>query len=143
MFSARVICSKQHFLYIFYSFLFSVLACSKCKFFWLWNAPLVGNGSRIVLNLQFKVLHKKAGGRQWREGGGGDWKKVLLSWPKLQVQREFCLLLSAYSGQLRVCSCSCVCLPAHPQWQYLNLHFSRHSQTVRKVSNPFACWPAA
>lgn len=120
--------------------LFLVLACSKCKFFWLWNAPLVGNCSRIVLNLQFKVLHKKAGG-QWRKGG--DWKKVLLSWPKLQVQREFCLLLSAYSGQLRVC---CSCLPAshrHLQWQYLNLHFSRHSQTVRKVSNPFACWPTA
>lgn len=91
--------------------LFLVLACSKCKFFWLWNAPLVGHCSRIVLNLQFKVLHKKAGG-QWRKGG--DWKKVLLSWPKLQVQREFCLLLSAYSGQLRVC---CSCLPAshrHP-----------------------------
>lgn len=100
------------FLYIFLCYiLFLVLACSKCKFFWLWNAPLVGNCSRIVLNLQFKVLHKKAG-RQWRKGG--DWKKVLLSWPKLQVQREFCLLLSAYSGQLRVC---CSCLPAshrHP-----------------------------
>lgn len=96
------------FLFIFFFFFILVLACSKCKFFWLWNAPLVGNCSRIVLNLQFKVFHKKAGGH-WREGG--DRKKVLLSWPKLQVQREFCLLLSAYSGQLRVC---CSCLPPTP-----------------------------
>lgn len=101
-FPSLVICSRQQF---FVSFFILVLACSKCKFFWLWNAPLVGNCSRIVLNLQFKVFHKKAGG-YWREGG--DRRKVLLSWPKLQVQREFCLLLSAYSGQLRV---YCSCLP--------------------------------
>lgn len=49
------------FSFYFFYFYFSVLTCSKCKFFWLWNAPLLGNCPRIVLNLQFKVLQKKAG----------------------------------------------------------------------------------